>query len=135
MISAPGWTGASSRSRKPITRHMSSSMASPPLTRYRRVVITPHDPSDAWRTIAPYFQPPPEFAEKFGNYRSPLTFNDGTLVQSTDEWPRRRREILATWQELMGPWPTVLEKPKMEILSKERRDNFTQSRVRQEIAP
>ena len=107
----------------------------PPLTRYRRVVITPHDPSDAWRTIAPYFQPPPEFADKFGDYRSPLTFNDGSRVQSADEWPRRRREIQETWNELMGPWPAVLEKPKMEILRKERRDNFTQSRVRLEIAP
>jgi hypothetical protein len=107
----------------------------PPLTRYRRIVITPRDLADARRTIAPYFQPPPEFADKFGNYRSPLTFNDGSRVRSTADWPRRRREILETWNELMGPWPAVLEKPKMEILRKERRDNFTQSRVRLEIAP
>jgi hypothetical protein len=107
----------------------------PPLTRYRRVLITPRDPAIAWKTIELYFQPPPEFKEKFGDYRSPLIFNDGSRVQSADDWPRRRREILQTWQGLLGRWPAVLEKPKVEILSKSRRDNFTQYRVRLEIAP
>lgn len=37
--------------------------------------------------------------------------------------------------ELMGPWPPVIEKPKVEILQKSRRENFTQHRVRLEIAP
>jgi hypothetical protein len=107
----------------------------PPLTRYRRVVIVPRNPADAWRTIAPFFQPPPDFAEKFGNYRSPLLLNDGSRVRSLADWPRRRKEILDTWHGLMGSWPAVLEKPKMEILSQTRRDNFRQYRVRLEIAP
>jgi hypothetical protein len=107
----------------------------PPLTRYRRVILVPRDPASAWRTIGPFFQPPREFAEKLGSYRSPLSFNDGTRVQSAADWPRRRKEILDTWHGLMGAWPAVLEKPKVEILSKTRRDNFTQYRVRLEIAP
>ena len=37
--------------------------------------------------------------------------------------------------ELMGPWPPLIEKPKVEILATSRRDNFTQHRVRVEIAP
>jgi dienelactone hydrolase len=107
----------------------------PPLTRYRRVVISPRDPRAAKRTIAPYFQPPAEYKNKLGSYRSPLLFIDGNQVRSAAEWPRRRKEILDTWQELMGSWPAVLEKPKVEVLAQSRRDNFTQYRVRLEIAP
>jgi hypothetical protein len=107
----------------------------PPLTRYRRVVISPRDPSAARRTIAPFFQPPAEYQNELGSYRSPLLFNDGRKVRSAAEWPRRRKEILDTWHGLMGPWPAVLEKPKLEVLTHSRRDNFTQYRVRLEIAP
>jgi dienelactone hydrolase len=35
----------------------------------------------------------------------------------------------------MGPWPKVIERPKMETLSETRRENFAQRRVRVEIAP
>ncbi|HKI70979.1 MAG TPA: prolyl oligopeptidase family serine peptidase [Verrucomicrobiae bacterium] len=85
--------------------------------------------------IAPFFQPPSEFAGQFGAYRSPLLFNDGTLVKSAADWPRRRAEILREWNELMGPWPPVFERPKLEVLSETRRENFSQRRVRLEIAP
>jgi dienelactone hydrolase len=37
---------------------------------------------------------------------------------------------LSKWQELLGPWPPLLEKPQIERLAAERRDNFTQHRVR-----
>ena len=36
--------------------------------------------------------------------------------------------------ELMGPWPPLIEKPKVEFLATSHRDNFTQHRVRVEIA-
>jgi dienelactone hydrolase len=89
----------------------------------------------AWRLIAPHFQPPPEFAGKFGEYRSPLRFGDGAPVRSASDWPRRREEILRTWLDLMGPWPPVLERPKLETLREEKRDGSTWRRVRLEIAP
>jgi hypothetical protein len=111
-----------------------SDSGTPCLTRYRRVVLMPRDPSTAWRTIAPFFRPP-EGAAKSGPYRSPLMFNDGTMVRSAADWPRRRQEILDTWHGLMGPWPAVLERPRVEVLGKSRRDSFTQYRVRLEIAP
>jgi hypothetical protein len=107
----------------------------PPLTRYQRVVIIPCDPNAAKRTIGPYFQPPAEYKDKLGSYRSPLRFNDGSQVHSAAEWPRRRKEIFDTWHGLMGPWPAVLEKPKVDVLAQSRRDNFTQYRVRLHIAP
>ena len=35
------------------------------------------------------------WAGKFGPYRSPLKFADGTLVKSPRDWARRRQQILA----------------------------------------
>ena len=85
--------------------------------------------------LAPFFQPPPELAGKFGAYRSPLIFEDGTPVRSAADWPRRREEIAKQWTGLMGPWPAVIERPNLEVLSETHRDNFAQRRVRLETAP
>jgi dienelactone hydrolase len=90
---------------------------------------------DAGDKLAPYFKPPAEFAGDFGKYRSPLEFADGTKVKSADQWPKRRQEILKTWHDFMGPWPALIEKPKIEYLEKERRDDLTQHHVRVEVAP
>ena len=69
------------------------------------------------------------------SYRSPLKFADGSPVKNADDWAKRRQEILKTWHEIMGPWPTLIEKPKIEYLEKERRDGLTQHHVRLEVAP
>lgn len=89
----------------------------------------------AWSIIAPFFEPPAAFANQYGSYRSPLKFNDGTTVKTSADWQRRRAEILDQWQQLMGPWPPILEKPKLDVLSTQQREAFTQQRVRLEIAP
>ncbi len=91
--------------------------------------------SPAWPSIAPFFQPPTEFTNQSGAYRSPLLFADGSRARTPADWSRRRAEIRQQWMELMGPWPPLIEKPKVEILATSRRDNFTQHRVRVEIAP
>ena len=83
----------------------------------------------AWQIIAPFFRPPAEFAGQLGSFRSPLIFNDGSVVKNTREWPRRREEILHEWNELMGPWPKIIEQPKLEILSETNRENFILSGV------
>jgi len=83
-----------------------------------------------WQRIGPLFAPPAEFAGDFGTYRSVLTFYDGRPVKSAEDWQRRRREILARWHELMGPWPPVIEHPKVEILETTDREDFVQQRVR-----
>ncbi len=80
------------------------------------------------------FAPPAKFAGQLGNYASPLKFHDGRPVASAAEWPARRAEILEYWHEQMGPWPPLLEKPRIEYVKTERRENFTQHRVRVEMA-
>ena len=86
--------------------------------------------SDTWRQIAPYFSPPKEWTGKFGVYRSPLQFADGSMVRSADDWQRRRAEILKQWHDLMGHWPPLITEPRAEILQSQRRENFEQLRIR-----
>lgn len=85
--------------------------------------------------LAPYFRPPPKYANDFGKYKSPLKFYDGRDVKTAADWQQRRQEILDKWHGEMGKWPPVIQKPKIEYLQKERRDGFTQHHVRIEVAP
>ena len=94
----------------------------------------PGTDSDVWKSIAKHFAPPPEFAGKFGSYRSPLLFDDGSPVKTPQDWQRRRQEILAYWNKTLGAWPPVIEKPKIDYLEKTQRDGFTQHKVKVEIA-
>lgn len=91
--------------------------------------------ADPPKEIAPFFQPPKELANDFGSLKSVLKFNDGTPVKTAADWAKRRQEILKTWHELMGPWPALIEKPKIEYLRKEQRENFTQCHLKIEVAP
>ncbi len=90
---------------------------------------------NGWPQLAPFFQPPAGFAKDFGSYKSPLIFDDGTPVKTKLDWPRRRKEILTRWHKIMGAWPPLIARPKVEYLESKRRENFTQHRVRLEIAP
>lgn len=85
--------------------------------------------------LARLFAPPPEFAEKFGAYRSPLLFEDGSRVAAPADWTRRAAEIRKRWEELIGRWPALIEKPRVEFLESKPREEFIQHRVRIEIAP
>jgi dienelactone hydrolase len=90
--------------------------------------------TDGWTAVAPYFDPPAEYAGKLGGYRSPLLFADGSAVRTPDDWRRRREAILSDWHRIMGAWPPVIDAPKIEYLAKSQRDGFTQHKVRVETA-
>jgi len=92
------------------------------------------EPNSAWARLAPFFSPPLEFADRYGAYPSPLKFYDGRPLANPSEWPRRPRVILAKWHELMGAWPQLLAKPRIEFLGRTHRENFTQYQVKVEIA-
>ena len=91
--------------------------------------------NDVPAKIAPFFRPSAEYVNDYGEYKSPLKFYDGTVVKTREDWQKRRQEILKRWQSIMGAWPGLIEKPKIEYLSKEQRGDLTQHRVRIEIAP
>ncbi len=92
-------------------------------------------PSDAWKQIAPHFSPPKKFAKDFGDFRSPLKFTDGQPVRSVDDWKKRRAELLKQWQDLLGHWPPLITKPKVEVLDSKRRENFQQLHIRFKWTP
>ena len=76
------------------------------------------------------FSPPAEYAGKYGEFRSPLTFDNGDAVKTREDWRRRREEILKNWHARMGEWPPLITGQKLEYLETVRRENFTQHHVR-----
>jgi len=92
--------------------------------------------TDPTQVLAPFFHPPAQYAGQFGSYRSPLKFEDGTWVKTAADWARRREEIRKQWHDLMGPWPPILQVPKVEFLpGVEPPSPLPPGRVRLEIAP
>jgi gamma-glutamyltranspeptidase/glutathione hydrolase len=92
-------------------------------------------PEALWKKLEPFAQPPEAFAGKFGSYRSPLKFTDGTVVKSAADWARRRDEILKTWHKRLGPWPTLVERPATKKLAKVERDGYTEYQVQVQASP
>src|SRR5450759_4564419 len=86
------------------------------------------DAQTLWGKISPFFSPPAEFKDKYGDYRSPLKFYNGQMVKSPEDWKKRREEILDRWNEMMGVWPPFIKNQKMEILETTRKDGYTQHR-------
>ncbi len=84
--------------------------------------------------LAPLFDPPAAFVGQSGDFRSPLKFADGREVKTRADWAQRRAEIRQRWHEVMGPWPALLEKPRLVVLEKTARENFTQCRIEVEIS-
>src|SRR5438477_7785050 len=79
---------------------------------------------ERWQKLAPYFSPPAQYADQLGNYRSPLKFEDGSEVKDAKDWPRRRAEILHKWTQVMGSWPELIERPKLQIIDRQPRDGY-----------
>jgi hypothetical protein len=84
--------------------------------------------------LAPYYQPPEEFAGKPGDYPSPLEFADGTPVKSPQDWQRCREEILQTWHKRLGPWPALLERPEVKVLESAQRDGYEERHVHVQVS-
>jgi hypothetical protein len=88
------------------------------------------DSTDASKNLQNCFQVPEAWRGRFGDYKSMLTFDDGTRVTTADQWARRRAEIFASWEQWLGKWPPLITDPEVEILESIRRENFLQHRIR-----
>jgi hypothetical protein len=84
--------------------------------------------------LAKFFRPPEKHRSDLGNFRSPLIFADGKPVKTAADWQDRRREILSQWHEIMGPWPALIDRPRVETVRTTRRDSVTQHQLRLGIA-
>lgn len=81
------------------------------------------------------FVPPPEYADLYGDYRSPLVFYNGDTVKCAGEWAPRRTEIRARWDSLMGAWPPLLTEGRLEILDSVRQEGYVRHAVRLKWTP
>ena len=59
--------------------------------------------------IDPYFTPPVEFKDNYGDYRSPLKFYNGDTVRTKQDWREHQEEIRNRWMEMMGEWHLVID--------------------------
>jgi len=91
--------------------------------------------ADLWKKLEPFARPPAEFEGKFGSYKSPLEFADGTVAGTPAEWSKRRAEILNIWHERLGPWPPLVKSPAVKRLESVKRDGYTQHRVQVQASP
>ncbi len=87
-----------------------------------------------WQKLAPYTQPPEEFAGKLGDYHSPLVFAGGERVQSPEDWKRRRAEIANIWHERLGAWPPLVERPEVKYLESVEREGYTEHHVHVQVS-
>ena len=90
---------------------------------------------DLWKELSPYFNPPTEFQNNYGAYRSPLKFYDGREVKNKNDWKKRRKEILKTWNDMMGEWPPLIKKQKPDIWFDARIDNYDRYRIKFDWLP
>lgn len=83
--------------------------------------------------LAQFFSPPREFSGP-GKYSSLLVFQNGSKVTKPEDWPARRAEIKATWEQIMGAWPPLLTNGTIAVIETMNRENFAQKRVNVVVA-
>src|SRR5262249_18572025 len=88
-----------------------------------------------WKKLEPWTKPPTEFEGKFGPFKSPLKFADGSEVKTPADWKRRRAELVKLWHKRLGPWPAMVEKPLIKKLETVERDGYTEHKVTVQISP
>ena len=86
--------------------------------------------STARERLRSYTQPPVQFDEELGSYRSPLRTASGDPITTAEGWRARREELRAEWMELMGQWPPLNTRPEVEVLDRQQRENFQQLTIR-----
>ncbi|MCC5935714.1 MAG: prolyl oligopeptidase family serine peptidase [Lunatimonas sp.] len=89
----------------------------------------PRQPHESWEQIAPFFSPPAAYKNQYGEYRSPLLFEDGKRVRNKRAWEKRRVEIRDKWHGLMGTWPEINQLPAFEILETIEKEGFWQKKI------
>jgi dienelactone hydrolase len=81
-------------------------------------------------SIARFFQPPEEYRNRFGGFRSFLPPAGSAEKDFAKDWPLRRDRLRQEWQRRLGPWPPLDESPRAKIESTETIEGIAWSRVR-----
>ena len=89
-----------------------------------------------WSRLQPFFEPPAEYAEQFGEYRSPLIDREGIRITRPEEWDTHREALRREWHQKLGEWPEVNKDPEVEVVSTEALSHgVTLKTIRFEWAP
>ncbi len=88
-----------------------------------------------YQSLQPYFYPPDSLKGDFGDFRSPLIFDHGEVVETPKQWEKRREEIKADWEGYLGKWPALYTKQTFEYLDTIDKGNYTQYVVRFKWTP
>ncbi len=95
--------------------------------------LAAHD--SAWTRIAPFFEPPAEFAGDFGDYRDWIHDSAGRPL-SAQQWSERRNELRAYWRRRLGEFPPLIKRPRVYYERLELREGgVRQYRVHFLLAP
>ncbi|MDD4515788.1 prolyl oligopeptidase family serine peptidase [Massilibacteroides sp.] len=85
--------------------------------------------TEIWNKIVPFFSPEAQFANIYGDYRSPLLFKNGQKVKTKEEWFKRRQEIRVDWMSRMGKWPPIMTDQVMKIVKDSTNELYDQYKV------
>src|SRR5947208_3572296 len=85
-------------------------------------------------SLAPFVKPPAAYEGRFGSYKKLTESPKSEFRISAEEWAKRRKEIFSFWDKTLGPWPSLILHPRVEILKTTAQEGFTEQRVRVEIA-
>ena len=81
--------------------------------------------------IRQYFNVPVKWQGDFGDYRSPLVFENGDTVRTAEQWALRREEIKNYWHNKMGQWPEIIyNQPLAKLDTVELEEGLIRHRVR-----
>jgi dienelactone hydrolase len=81
-------------------------------------------------SLVSFFQPPEEYRNDLGIYKSPLLTAHSTSIDSAAGWNQRREELRREWHKRLGPWPPLIAAPGSVVESTSEKDGLTQSKVR-----
>lgn len=100
------------------------------------VFVQAEERAELEKQLASFYEPPKEFAGKFGSYHNPLVDDQGKRITTPDQWKTRRAELRALWMKrLGGDWPPLLEKPNVKRLETVERDGHKEHHLEVQIFP
>jgi hypothetical protein len=91
--------------------------------------------SALYEALQPYFYAPDSLRADFGNFRSPLIFNNGQKVKTPKQWENRKQEIKADWENYLGKWPELDKKQTFQYLDTIDKGTYTQYTVKFKWTP
>lgn len=96
----------------------------------QNLICPPHKEGLGTSFPSRFFSPPDSLRGQYGEYRSPLQFDDDSWVSSPDEWSKRREEIQTSWHDLMGEWPSFLADQELVFGDSVAEDGYVRHNVR-----